>query len=156
MPVHVSWGNDAKTYVVFEFDGDWTWEEYYKGRKKGIEFADQVPHVVNLIVDYTNSSMFPRNMLSHFGSSMDHNPKEFDIAVIVSESAFVVAMLNVLSKIRKNGKFRVAKTRAEGVKIIEEWDAQHAPIRENSLSPDTPAASTAVAEPITLDSPIGE
>lgn len=124
MPIQVNWGNEAKTVVVFEFLGDWTWDEYYQGRKRGIALGNEVPHVVNLIVDYSQSSMFPRNMLSHFGSSMDHNPKEFDLAVIVTESAFAIAMLNVLSKLRKKGKFRVAKTRAQAETILENFEAQ--------------------------------
>jgi hypothetical protein len=68
--------------------------------------------------------MFPRNMLSHFGSSMDHNPKEFDLAVIVTESAFAIAMLNMLSKLRKKSKFRVAKTRVQAETILEDFEAQ--------------------------------
>jgi hypothetical protein len=124
MPVNVTWGNDAKTYVVFEFDGNWTWDDYYKGRKRGIELANEVTNVVNLIVDYSKSSMFPRNMLSHFGSSIDHNPKDFDICVIVTQSAFVRALVNALSKYKKNSKFRVAKTNEEAHQFFVEYDAQ--------------------------------
>jgi hypothetical protein len=124
MPVSVNWGNEAKTFVVFEFLGNWTWDEYYQGRKRGIALGNGVPHVVNLLVDYSQSSMFPRNMLSHFGSSMDHNPKEFDLAVIVTESAFAIAMLNMLSKLRKKSKFRVAKTRVQAETILEDFEAQ--------------------------------
>lgn len=124
MPVNVEWGNEAKTFVIFDFDGNWTWEEYYQGRKRGIELGNEVTHVVNLIVDYSKSRMFPRNMLSHFGSSIDHNPKDFDICVIVTQSAFANALVNALSKYKKKFKFRVVRTRADAMKFFEEYDAQ--------------------------------
>ena len=126
MPVHVTWGNDAKTFVIFAFEGNWTWEDYYQGRKRGIELGNEVPHVVNLIVDYSKSSMFPRNMLSHFGSSIDHNPKDFDICVIVTQSAFVNALVNALSKYKKKFKFRVMRTREDALKFFVDYDAQAA------------------------------
>lgn len=134
MPVNISWGNEAKTYVLFEFVGDWTWEEYYQTRKTGIEYADSVPHIVNMIIDYSASKMFPRNMLSHFGSSMDRNPKSFDVAVIVTQSAFVMALVNTLVRLNKNAKFRVARTREEAIKFFTEYDAQQAAKRSRSVS----------------------
>ena len=124
MPVNVTWGNDAKTFVIFAFEGNWTWEDYYQGRKRGIELGNEVPHVVNLIVDYSKSSMFPRNMLSHFGSSIDHNPKDFDICVIVTQSAFVNALVNALSKYKKKFKFRVMRTRVDALKFFVDYDVQ--------------------------------
>lgn len=136
MPVRISWGNEAKTYVIFEFVGDWTWDEYYETRKVGIEYADSVPHTVNMIIEYTNSRMFPRNMLSHFGSSMDHNPKTFDIAIIVSQAAFVNALVNTMVRLNKKAKFRVAKTREEAKLLIEAFEAQQVkPSQTASVKP---------------------
>jgi hypothetical protein len=126
MPVNVTWGNDRKTFLVFVFVGDWTWDEYYQGRKRGIEFGNEVPYVVNLIVDYSKSRMFPRNMLSHFGSSIDRNPKDFDICIIVTESAFARALVNALGKYKKKFKFKVVRTREEAEQFFEQYDAQHA------------------------------
>ncbi|HLU09135.1 MAG TPA: hypothetical protein VK003_05675 [Oceanobacillus sp.] len=127
MPVSVEWGNEEKTFVIFTFEGNWTWEEYYQGRKRGIELGNEVPHVVNLIVDYSKSSMFPSNMLSHFGSSIDHNPKDFDICVIVTQSAFVNALVNALSKYKKKFRFRVVRTLEAGIQFFKEYDAQTRP-----------------------------
>jgi hypothetical protein len=124
MPIRVYWGSEAKTFVIFEFIGKWTWDEYYEGRSTGIKLGNEVPYVVNLIVDYSQSGFFPSNMLSHFGSSIDRNPKEFDVAVIVTQSPFAIALLNVLSKVKKSSKFRVAKTRDEAFKMMADVDAQ--------------------------------
>ena len=132
MPVRISWGNETKTYVLFEFIGEWTWDEYYQTRKTGIEYADSVPHTVNMIIEYTQSRMFPRNMLSHFGSSMERNPKTFDVAVIVTQMAFVVALVNTLVRLNKKAKFRVARSREEAIKFFEEYDAQQAAKRSQT------------------------
>ncbi len=124
MAVHISWGNEAKTYTVFEFVGKWTWDEYYQARSEGIEMVKSVPHTVNLIVDYTQSSFFPNNMLSNFGSSLDKVPKSFDLAIIVTQSNFVLALANMIAKLPfgKGVKFKVVKTMDEAHAIFAKYD----------------------------------
>jgi hypothetical protein len=123
MPIEVHWGNEAKTYFVFEFIGDWGWEEYYEGRKKGTELMNEVPHSVNVLVDYTRSAAFPANMLSHFGSSIDKAPKEFGYVVIAADSPFVAAIVNVLGRLKKRQLVAV-RTREEARQIMQEYDTQ--------------------------------
>lgn len=125
MPVNISWGNEAKTYTLFEFVGKWTWDEYYQARARGIEMVNSVPHIVNLIVDYTQSGFFPQNMLSNFGSSLEKVPKPFDLAVIVTHSAFVTSLVGMISKLfGKRVKFKVAKSVEEAHQLLAEHDAE--------------------------------
>jgi hypothetical protein len=125
MPATIEWDDDAKTRTLFTFDGKWTWEEYYQARAKGIEMVNSVPHTVNLIVDYTHSSFFPDNMLSNFGSSLQKVPKDFDLAVIVTNSNFVIAMVNMISKLTfgRKVKFRVTRSLDEARAIFAKYDA---------------------------------
>jgi hypothetical protein len=124
LPVNITWDDDAKTRTLFVFDGKWTWDEYYKARAKGIEMVNSVPNVVNLIVDYSHSSFFPDNMLSNFGSSLQKVPKDFDLAVIVTHSNFVIAMVNMISKLSfgRKIKFRVARSLDEARAIFEKYN----------------------------------
>ena len=122
MPLHVSWGNAEKTFTLFEFVGKWSWEDYYQARSDAIRLVEDVPHMVNIIVDLTQSSIFPANMLSHFGSSIDQSPKEFDLAIIVTNSKFLEAMANMISKIKLQTKFQVVRTRQEAYKLMATYD----------------------------------
>lgn len=124
MPVHITWGNEGKTYTVFEFEGKWTWDEYNKARAEGIDMVNSVSHMVNLIVDYSHSSFFPNNMLSNFGSSLEKVPKSFDLAVIVTESKFVLALANMIAKLpfSRGVRFKVVKTMEQAHAILAEYD----------------------------------
>jgi hypothetical protein len=125
VPVNISWGNEAKTYTVFEFEGKWTWSEYFTARSQGIKMVMSVPQIVNLIVDYRNSAFFPENMLSNFGSSLQKVPKDFDLAVIVTRSSFVIAIVNMISRLsfKSNVKFKVVKTMEEAHALMAKYDA---------------------------------
>jgi hypothetical protein len=126
MAIQISWGNEAKTFTLFEFIGKWTWEEYHATRKQGIEMVNSVSHVVNIVVDFSKSSFFPSNLLSHFGSSVDQVPRPFDLCIIVTGSTFVGALANVLSRVKTKVKFRVTKTREEAYKLVAAHDAEKA------------------------------
>lgn len=122
MAVQISWGNEHKTFTVFEFIGTWTWEEYYAARDKGVSMVNSVDHTVNIIVDISQSSFFPQNMLTHFRSSVNQAPRPFDLCVIVSQSRFVEALVNVLSRLKLMTKFRLVKTRDEALEIFRQHD----------------------------------
>lgn len=122
MPLHISWGNEEKTFTLFEFIGKWTWEDYYQARSQAIRLVEDTPHTVNIIVDLSQSSIFPANMLSHFGSSIDQSPKDFDLAVIVTNSKFIESMANMISKIKLKAKFQAVRTRQEAYTLMATYD----------------------------------
>ncbi len=126
MPIHVNWGNEAKTYTIFTFSGNWTWEDYHKAIGQGAELVNEIPYTVNIILDLTNCNLFPSNMLSHFSTSMRQPPKSFDLAVVVTTSGFVQAIANMIGVLsgNKNVKFKVAKTMEEAHKLMRQQDAQ--------------------------------
>ncbi|MFN8373789.1 MAG: hypothetical protein U0694_13055 [Anaerolineae bacterium] len=128
MPVNIQWDDEAQTRVLFEFSGKWTWDEYQKARQQGIRMTTDLPQIVNLIVDYSHCDMFPSNMLSHFGSSIEQNPKPFELAVIVTGSPFVKTLVNVITKVytRKGVNFKVARTLEDARKIFAEHEAKRA------------------------------
>ncbi len=127
MPLNVSWGNEEHTYTIFEFVGKWTWEEYHNAVKEGYELTKDIPHMVNILLDISKSNLFPSNMLSHFGSSMQHPPREFDLAVVVSQSGFVNAIAGIIDSLygKKGAKFKVVKTLEEGRALLADYDRTH-------------------------------
>lgn len=129
MPVLVEWGNPEKTYTLFTFEGQWTWQEYHEARDKAFALVKDCPYAVNLLIDMTNCKLFPQNMLSHFGSSMQHVPKQFDLAVVVTSSMFIETisrMINTLYGSRAKSQFVTAKTLEDGRMILARHDAKMA------------------------------
>jgi hypothetical protein len=127
MPIHVTWGNPEKTYTVFEFTGRWTWDDYHGAVKAGYEMVKDVPQTVNILLDIRNSNLFPSNMLSHFRTSMDRPPKQFDLAVVVSNSGFVQAIARIIDTLygKKGVSFKIVKTIEEAEALFKAHDQQN-------------------------------
>jgi hypothetical protein len=120
VPLDVSWGDDQKTYTIFKFSGKWTWDEYHAGVQTGVSLIKDIPYNVNILLDMTECNLFPNNMLSHFGASMQRPPRDFDLAVIATTSGFVQAFASIIDKVygKKGTRFKVVKTLDEAHAIL--------------------------------------
>ena len=120
MALDVTWGNAEKTYTVFKFSGRWTWDEYHAAIEKGTLMTEGIPYNVNILLDLSDCNLVPNNMLSHFGTSMQRQPREFDLAVIVTTSGFVQTFATIVDKVygKKGTRFKVVKTLAEAHALL--------------------------------------
>lgn len=112
MPITVQWDSEEKSVVHYAFEGKWTWDEYHAAIAQAFEMVKDLPYVVNMILDFTQSSVFPSNALSHFSSSMKTPPREFDVAVVISKSGFVETLVAVFRRLssKMGEKLVVRKT----------------------------------------------
>jgi hypothetical protein len=120
LALEVTWGNPEKTYTIFKFSGRWTWDEYHAAVKQGTMMIEDISYNVNILIDMTECNLFPNNMLSHFGASMQRPPREFDLAVIVTTSGFVQTFATIIDKVygKKGTRFKVVKTLAEAHTLL--------------------------------------
>jgi hypothetical protein len=124
MSVKISWGNEAKTFTLFEFGKFWTWEEYYNARKQGIEMVNSVTHTVNIIVDFSGANILPHNFLTNMRTSIQTVPRPFDLCVVVRPSPLFMTFINVLNKLKLPVKLMPAKSMDEAYSIMESHDAK--------------------------------
>jgi ABC-type phosphate/phosphonate transport system ATPase subunit len=150
MPIHVSWGNEQKTYTFFRFENKWNWEEYHEAIAAASRLVNDCPHSVNVLVDVTECRLFPQNLLSNVRSSVTQHAHETDLVVIVTTSGFVEMLVRTLEKIsgRQRLRLQVARTLQNGRHILEEHERLH-PV--SLLAPDAVSESApAPAEPTSL------
>jgi hypothetical protein len=121
MPITVIWDTEKHTAVRYEFRGKWTWGEYFDAIKQGYELSKDIPHMVNLILDFTGGSALPNNAMSVFGSSMKTPPRDFDYAVVVTNSSFITTLVSIFHRVnRQTGKKLVlASTIEEARQFLE-------------------------------------
>ena len=126
MAISVSWGNPEKTYTCFKFEGQWTWEEYHQSVREAYAMVKDLPYTVNVLIDMTDCKLFPQNMLSHFGSSMQRVPRTFDLCVVVSSSMFVETLTGMINALfgKKKVRFVSVRTLEAGQRIFAEHDAK--------------------------------
>lgn len=126
MPVEVTWGNPEHTYTIFKFTGKWTWDEYYQSINDGQELIADTPGMVNILIDVTEANLVPENLLSHTSRSMNRPPREFALAVVVTDSNFVKILVGILDKLfGKKTHFPVVRTLPEAHELLREYDQEH-------------------------------
>ncbi|HEX2906968.1 MAG TPA: hypothetical protein VHO69_08920 [Phototrophicaceae bacterium] len=121
MTVRVTWLDDAKTTILREFEGLWTWEEYYASQSEVNTMLRSVEYNVHQILDFTAAARtLPANVLTHIGHSDRNVPPNRGKSVVVLQNAFFRQMVQLLNRIFPNVTKRVVvvATRAEAVKAI--------------------------------------
>lgn len=124
MAINVRWGNDEKTFTIFEFIHPWTWDEYHECRKEAMALVETVPHTVNIITDFSKGGSFPGNALSYFGTSVDQTQRPFDVCVVVTSSNLINMMANVLTKVKTRIKFSVVKSLDDALVVMREYEIE--------------------------------
>jgi len=103
MTVRVVWDDEAtKQTLHYIYQGSWTWDEHYQGIKDGLALFDTVPHIVDMIVDMSESPKFPPgNVFSHFRSIGNMYHQRAGHTIILNENAFLRSMFTTFNKIYK-------------------------------------------------------
>ena len=60
MSVRVNWDDPEHTILLYTLGSTWTWDELYETVDVGVAMVTTVPHVVDVLVDFQNSSLPPR------------------------------------------------------------------------------------------------
>jgi hypothetical protein len=112
MPITIQWDDDTKRVIRFDYIGRWNWNEYHASISEAHQMTKDMPYTVNMILDFSNGTVLPTNALSHFGASMKAPPGTFDLAVIVTESRFIEAVVSLFCRVypRWGKKFEVVET----------------------------------------------
>ena len=78
MTIQVGWGNTEKTYVLYTFDGAWTWQEFHAANDIALRLAGTVSHSIQELIDMRSSNELPvneslhLNIVSHVKAFMHH------------------------------------------------------------------------------------
>ncbi len=126
MSITVQWDNPQKTVLNYTFSRGWTWEEYQAAIHEAVEMVDDLNYTVNMIIDLSNSSLLPSNLLFNVRNSMQRSPKPYDLAVIVTTNRFVESIIDVLKTVypQLGAKHPCVKNLEEARKMLAEYDSK--------------------------------
>lgn len=133
MSISVTWDNEAKTIVRFEYEGKWTWEDFYEKIDAANKMMDTVESPCVSIIDMQKSHFLPSGAALHIRNvirkSMSHNNS--GISVFLDADVIVKAMIEVLRKsypdILENTEWLYAKTLEQARTMAQEQvDKLHA------------------------------
>jgi hypothetical protein len=101
MTVKASWDNETKTTIRYDFEGQWTWEEFRAAVQEAFALTRSVTHTVDTISNFPADTRLPANAFLQFRRAMADAPKNRGTTAIVSNTSFIKMMVSVFSKVNK-------------------------------------------------------
>jgi hypothetical protein len=129
MPVNMTWYNDDKTIFLAEYTGAWTWQEVYEAIENANREFDTVHHRVHTIHDFTKTTHFPANVLSHAITLSRNMHPRTGIGVLVGNGSFYTTMIRIFNRVYtatfRESNFRVADSVDEAHEKLLQYMAKN-------------------------------
>ncbi|GAB4513621.1 MAG: hypothetical protein OHK0046_14560 [Anaerolineae bacterium] len=133
MAVMLYWDDDEQTILRFDFEANWTWEDYYRVHPQAREMALSKDHTVYKLVDIQRSTNAPPNALTHLRNLADKQEPNAGITIFVTRNRFLRVLYQTGMALKGNFAkyYRVASTIEEAYDMIAD-----AKIVEAGLTPE--------------------
>ena len=115
MGIKIQWDDAARRIVRYDFDEQWTWEDFFVAKKQAYAMIDSVASKVAVIMFAPANVVLPPNMLTHGLSALRNKHPNTLVVVFVITKPFLRAMLTTMSKIS-----RLAESSTVVVTTLEE------------------------------------
>ena len=99
MPINVTWKNEAKTELIFVYEGQWTLNDFYEITRKGNTMMEEVAHPVNTVLDIRNSKMLPNGFINAISNVSRKSPPNSGVMVMIGINAFARTFISWYRKI---------------------------------------------------------
>ncbi len=102
MTITVQWHDAGKQVIYFQFEGVWTWKEFYESLSQSYEMVDRVGHKVYAFIDTRNSSMIPGNFLSGIKSVDAKTHSNIERIVMIGANPLMIKLIDMFNRLRPN------------------------------------------------------
>jgi hypothetical protein len=96
MAVRVFWDNDDQTIIHYQFDENWTWDEFFPAKAHAQELINTVSHKVGVILETHHNGVIPHNLLGNFRNGLRTKHPNTAIVVIVVTRPFIRTMISTV------------------------------------------------------------
>jgi hypothetical protein len=127
MPIITQWDNDEKTIVRHDFQGRWTWEEFFEAERRANELVATVTHRVDIISNMREGAMPHQGALAN-ARSVIHRLKANLGVIVVVVNPLLAATTKVFKKVDKDFDrvVRAANSVQDARQVIEQERAKAA------------------------------
>lgn len=121
MPVNVYWTDHNQTILQYDFEGHWSWDEFYQAFRQALELETAVQHRVDVIVNMLNIDSIPGNALTHLKSTAEKRAANAGLSILVATHSMVPMLVGIAGRFHQNiaSDFRVVATLDEAVNLIQ-------------------------------------
>jgi hypothetical protein len=122
MGIEVYWDDEAKTILRYDFEGRWTWDEFYKRCNKVIAMKAESLRRIDLMLDMRGSKYIPSDGIHHVQQITRLYSDGIGISVFVSDNHFFHTVFDVGVKLHSNlrDRYWLVETPDAARKIISE------------------------------------
>lgn len=112
MPVRADWFDETKTIILWQFSGRWSLTEMLDAYDEGCRLCDTVPdRWIHVIADMRDTTTLPNLISSSIAKRAARDPRNYDMAFVVTTSSFFQAIVNILNRLAgSKGKFQIASS----------------------------------------------
>lgn len=126
--IQVSWDNDTKTIIRYDFDYGWTWAELDAANEMLHEMLRSVHHdICAIAIQNYRQHYLPANPLSKISVMLPTRPQQLGLTVIVAHSSLITGVLNLMIKVYPS---------ASHLRFANNLDEARAMIRRFSIQKD--------------------
>lgn len=101
MGIRVQWDDAAQKIIRFDFDEQWTWEDFFAAKKQSYNLIDEVARKVAVIMVAPPNMVLPPNMLTHGLSALRNKHRNTYLVVFVLNNSFLRTMLSTMAKVSR-------------------------------------------------------
>jgi hypothetical protein len=120
MGIRVVWYDTAKTIIVWEFNGEWDWQDYHAAINTAVVMIKGVNHIVDSIMDLRNNRSLPPNALIQGKRWFVVAPPNFGVTVVAGGSGLIRGIATTIAAVYKrfSDRILIAGTVEEAIQII--------------------------------------
>lgn len=124
--IQVSWDDEAKTIIRYDFDYGWTWAELNAANDTLETMLKEVSReVCTIAVQNYHQHYMPSNPLSKISAMLPRRSQQISLTVIVSRSSLVSSILGLIVKLYPSAAhLRFANTLDEARTMIHLYTIQ--------------------------------
>jgi hypothetical protein len=132
MGIKLSWDNpDTKTTIRYDFESDWTSDDFFDAIRADDDMIASVEHTVHLMFDMRRSEHVPFVPVSKLRELAGGISQRTGLIVLVGADMWMNVLANVFQKVyaprvQHFAGLRLARTPEHAREIIVEYEKEHA------------------------------
>jgi hypothetical protein len=101
LSIQVNWDESAEQVIVYHFSDPWTWDEFVMAFEIELQLAGTIDgERYDVIVDVLTVKRVPGGHgITQVYNTFKRSPGNSGIAVILTESKFIISMFNVMKRV---------------------------------------------------------
>lgn len=126
MGIQVVWDDAARTIIRWDFDPEWTWDDFHAAFQREAELSASVGYRVDVIPDTTRSNIANMGMLTEFRRIASKSPPNTGLIVITGGNRFANTIIQTFKRVYRIAHWKTAATLDEARRIIQADRAKQA------------------------------